>query len=176
MHYTRNNTCIHANHIREYQSQLWNNFSSLRTLQRSLIQTANLCNTVHGAIFIPKIYKSRSRDRRKNQSTAQFPEHINQTAANQSNDPLFPRRFRKSDIRFCRNVTKLDSSFPTKGHNISVWYRCAPSFGNQKQLATLRVKPYIRRQDRWGKSASFDWCADDQFMYCGDCGLSCFPV
>ena len=28
MHYTRNNTCIHANHIREYQSQLWNNFQA----------------------------------------------------------------------------------------------------------------------------------------------------
>ena len=115
MHYTRNNTCIHAKHVREYQSQLWNNFSSLRTLQRSLVQTATLCEHSYGAIFIPKIYKSRSRDRRKNQSIAQFPEHINQTAANQSNDPLFPRRFRKTDIRFCRNVTKLESNFPTRG-------------------------------------------------------------
>ena len=43
MHYTRNNTYIHANHIREYQSQLRNTFSSLRTFQRSPIQTAILC-------------------------------------------------------------------------------------------------------------------------------------
>ena len=38
-----NNTCIHTNFIREYQSQLWKDFSSLRTFQRSLIQTAKLC-------------------------------------------------------------------------------------------------------------------------------------
>ena len=115
MHCTRNNTCIHANHLREYQSQLWNNFRILGTLERSLVQTATLCEHNHDAISIPKIYKSRSRDRRKNQSTAQVPEHINQTAANTSNDPLFPRRFRKTDIRLCRNLTKLESSFPTRG-------------------------------------------------------------
>ena len=120
MHYTRNNTCIHANHIREYQSQPWNGFSGLRTLQTPLIQTATLCKTVHGAISIPKFYISRRRDRRKNQSTAQIPEHINQTAANQSNDPLFPRRFRKSDIRFRRNVTKLEFKFSNQGNTLAM--------------------------------------------------------
>ena len=42
VHYIRTNIHIHVNHIREYQSQLWNEFLSLRTLQRSLIQTATL--------------------------------------------------------------------------------------------------------------------------------------
>ena len=65
IHHTSNNTRIHVNHVREYQSQLWNNFSSLRTFQRSLIQTATLCNAVHGVISIPKIYISRRRERRK---------------------------------------------------------------------------------------------------------------
>ena len=88
--HTSNNICIHANHIREYQSQLWNNFSSLRTLQRSLIQTATLCKESPWRIFIPKIFNFRSRHRRENQSTARVPECINQSAANQSNDPLVP--------------------------------------------------------------------------------------
>ena len=49
MHYIRNNICIHANHIRESQSQLWNNFSSPRTLQRSLIRQPHCVNTPYGA-------------------------------------------------------------------------------------------------------------------------------
>ena len=89
-HYTRNNARIHANHTREYSSHSWNSFSGLRTLQRSLIQTTNLCKTVHGAISIPKVHILRSRHRRKNQSTAYVPGCINQSAANQSNDPLAP--------------------------------------------------------------------------------------
>ena len=51
IHHTSNNTRIHANHVREYQSQLWNNFSSLRTLQRSLFQKAAVHNIVHGVLF-----------------------------------------------------------------------------------------------------------------------------
>ena len=61
-----------ASHVREYQSQLWNNFSSLRTLQRSLIQTATLYNIDHGAIFIPYIHNSRRRHRRKNRAFHSF--------------------------------------------------------------------------------------------------------
>ena len=107
MHHTHNNIRIHANHIREYQSQLWNNFSSLRTLQRSLIQAAALCEHSPRRQFIPKIYMSRRRDRRKDQIMPQFPEFINQLAANQSNDPLFPHRFRKTDIWFYPQRDKI---------------------------------------------------------------------
>ena len=65
MHHTSNNTRIHANHIREYQSQLWNNFSSLRTLQRSLIQTATLHEHSPWRQFIPKIFITREGDIRE---------------------------------------------------------------------------------------------------------------
>ena len=51
IHHTSNNTRIHANHVREYQSQLCNNFSSFRTLQRSLFQKAAVHSTVRGAIY-----------------------------------------------------------------------------------------------------------------------------
>ena len=51
IHHTSNNTRIHANHVREYQSQLWSNFSSLRTSQRSLFQRAAVHNIVHGVLF-----------------------------------------------------------------------------------------------------------------------------
>ena len=70
IHHMSNNTRIHANHVREYESQLWNIFLSFRTLQRSLIQTATLYNTVHGAIFIPYIHNSRRRHPRKKSEPA----------------------------------------------------------------------------------------------------------
>ena len=47
MHYTRNNTCIHANHVREYQSQLWNNFPAVRTVQDALSEKAVGCQAVY---------------------------------------------------------------------------------------------------------------------------------
>ena len=68
MHYTINNICIHANHIREYQSQLWNNFLSLRTLQRSLIQTATLFEHIPRRQFIPKkIYLEKERSEKRSE-------------------------------------------------------------------------------------------------------------
>ena len=54
MHYIRIIICIHENHVREYQSQSWNKFLSLRSLQRSLIQTAALCEHSPRRQFIPK--------------------------------------------------------------------------------------------------------------------------
>ena len=93
MHYTRNKTRNHANHIREYQSQLWKDFLSLRTLQRSLIQTATLYKHLPFTISMPYIYNSTRRDQRKNQRTAWFPESSNQTAANQSNGRCSPTAF-----------------------------------------------------------------------------------
>ena len=66
IHHTSNNTRIHANHVREYQSQLWNNFSSLRTLQRSLIQTATLCEYTPRCQFTPKnLYLKKERSEKK---------------------------------------------------------------------------------------------------------------
>ena len=76
-HYIRSNIRIHANHIREYPSQSWNRFSSPRTVQDVLSKKAAGCKESPWRIIVPKIYKSRSRDRRKNQSIASFPEYIN---------------------------------------------------------------------------------------------------
>ena len=53
VHYIRTNINIHVNHIREYQSQLWNEFLSLRTLQRSLVQTATLHKHLPLTISMP---------------------------------------------------------------------------------------------------------------------------
>ena len=68
MHYSSNNTHIHVNHIREYQSQLWNKFSSLRTLQRSLIQTATLFEQSPRRQFTPKnLYLEKERSEKKSE-------------------------------------------------------------------------------------------------------------
>ena len=77
MHYTRNNTCIHANHVREYQSQLWNNFPAVRTVQDALSEKAVGCQAVYGVILTIEMHIRTRRHRRKNQSTASFPEYIN---------------------------------------------------------------------------------------------------
>ena len=77
MHYIRFNICIHANHIREYQSQLWKDFLSLRTLQRSLIQTATLYKRLPFTTSMPDIYNSTRRDDTEEQETPLFPEFIN---------------------------------------------------------------------------------------------------
>ena len=66
MHYIRNSICIHANHVREYQSQSWNKFLSLRSLQRSLIQTATLCEYTPRCQFTPKnLYLKKERSEKK---------------------------------------------------------------------------------------------------------------
>ena len=54
IHHTSNNTRIHANHVREYQSKLCNSFSSFRTLY--LFQKAGVHNTIRGAIFITQMH------------------------------------------------------------------------------------------------------------------------
>jgi len=95
MHYTRNNTCIHANHIREYQSQLWNSFSSPRTVQRSLIQTATLCEYTLRRQFISKNYISTRRDRRKIRTCHSF--------QNTSNSQ------RRTSQMICRSPTAYES-------------------------------------------------------------------
>ena len=41
--HSSNNICIHANHIREYQSQLWNTFPAVRTVQDALSEKAVEC-------------------------------------------------------------------------------------------------------------------------------------
>ena len=82
--------CIHTNHIREYQSQSWKSFSSLRTFQDVLFKTGAGCKDTLRRQSISKNYISTSRHQIKNQGTALFPEFINQSAANQSNDPLVP--------------------------------------------------------------------------------------
>ena len=71
MHNTRNKTRNHANHIREYQSQLWKDFSSLRTLQRSLIQTATLHKHLQITISMPDIHNSTRRDDTEEQDQEQ---------------------------------------------------------------------------------------------------------
>ena len=53
VHYIRTNIHIHVNHIREYESQLWNEFLSLRTLQGSQIQTATLYKHLPLTISMP---------------------------------------------------------------------------------------------------------------------------
>ena len=85
-----NKMCIHTNHIREYQSQSWKSFSSLRTFQDVLFKTGAGCKDTLRRQSISKNYISTSRHQIKNQGTALFPEFINQSAANQSNDPLVP--------------------------------------------------------------------------------------
>jgi hypothetical protein len=77
MYNTRNKTRNHANHIREYQSQLWKDFSSLRTLQRSLIQTATLHKHLQFTISMPDIHNSTRRDDTEEQDIPLFPEFIN---------------------------------------------------------------------------------------------------
>ena len=72
-----NKTRNHANHIREYQSQLWKDFSSLRTLQRSLIQTATLHKHLQFTISMPDIHNSTRRDDTAEQEIPLFPEFIN---------------------------------------------------------------------------------------------------
>ena len=61
MHYTRNNTCIHENHVREYQSQLWNNFSSPRTFQDALSEKAVGCQAVYWVILVTEVHIRRRR-------------------------------------------------------------------------------------------------------------------
>ena len=41
--HTSNNICNHANHIREHQSQLWNTFPAVRTVQDALYEKAVGC-------------------------------------------------------------------------------------------------------------------------------------
>ena len=77
MHNTRNKTRNHVNHIREYQSQLWKDFLSLRTLQRFLIQTATFYKHLPFTISTSDIYNLTRRDDTEEQEIPLFPEFIN---------------------------------------------------------------------------------------------------
>ena len=77
-----------ANHVREYQSQLCNNFPTFRTLQRFQFQKAAGYKIVHGVLFMIQMHNLRRRHQTEKQDTPQSPHYINQSAAHQSNDAL----------------------------------------------------------------------------------------
>ena len=107
MHYIRNSICIHANHVREYQSQPWNKFLSLRSLQRSLIQTATLCEYTPRCQFTPKnLYLKKERSEKK--SGHAIVSRIHQLV---SGEPVkwsaVPPPLMKDGYTFYHNVAKI---------------------------------------------------------------------
>ena len=65
-------------------------FQASEHFKVSYSKQAQGSNTLYKRQSILKNHNSTSRDQIKNQGTALFPEFINQSAANQSNDPLVP--------------------------------------------------------------------------------------
>ena len=117
MHHSSNNSQIHANHIREYQSQSWNKFLSLRSLQRSLIQTATLCEYTPRCQFTPKnLYLKKERSEKKSGHAIVSRKH--QLV---SGEPVkwsaVPPPLMKDGYMFYHNIAKIISSFPTRGHS-----------------------------------------------------------
>ena len=135
-----NKMCIHTNHIREYQSQSWKSFSSLRTFQDVLFKTGAGCKRTLQRQSILKNHNSTSRDQIKNQGTALFPEFTNQSAANQSNGPLFPHRLRSRIYVLTVTLRKLFLVFQTRGGIFSYvrGYNLT-----QDSACCLRLQPHL---------------------------------
>ncbi len=122
MHYIRNTICIHANHVREYQSQSWNKFSSLRSLQRSLIQTAKLCEYTPRCQFTPKnLYLEKQRSEKKTGHATVS--RIHQLV---SSEPVkwsaVPPPLSKADICFTITLRKIFYQFSNQGSQLASDY------------------------------------------------------